>query len=97
MGPDKRILLVMDHAGWHGSQAVEPVDGLTLLFLPPYSPELQPVERVWPLLDEPLANRAFTTFQAVEAVLEDRCVWLGECPEVLRAHTFFHWWPHAQK
>jgi transposase len=47
---------VLDQAGWHGSQALEPIEGLTLIPLPAYSPELQPVERVWPLVDEPLAN-----------------------------------------
>lgn len=95
-GGAKRILLVMDQAGWHGKEEVEILPGLTLLFLPPYSPELQPVERVWPLVDEPLANRAFTAIAEVEAVLEDRCVRLGDMPEVIRAHTLFHWWPRSQ-
>ncbi len=97
VGPKKRILLVLDQAGWHGSQEIEPIEGLTLLPLPAYSPELQPVERVWPLVDEPLANRPFATLADVEAVLEDRCVRLTEMPEVLHAHTLFHWWPQAQQ
>ncbi len=100
VGPEKRMLLVLDQASWHGSHAVahavEPIDGLTLLPLPAYSPELQPVERVWPLVDEPLANRAFATLAEVEAVLEDRCVQLSEVPAVIRAHTRFHWWPLAE-
>lgn len=97
MGPKKRILLVLDQAGWHGSQEIEPIEGLMLLPLPAYSPELQPVERIWPLLDEPLANRAFSALEEVEAVWEDRGVRLTEMPEVLRAHTLFHWWPHAHQ
>ena len=68
------------------------MEGRTLIPLPPYSPELQPVERVWPLLDEPLANRAFRTLVEVEAVLEDRCVRLTEMPDVLRTQTLYHWW-----
>jgi transposase len=36
-------------------------EGLRLVYLPGYSPELQPVEPLWPVLDEPLANRYFTT------------------------------------
>lgn len=39
--------------------------------LPAYSPELQPVERVWPLVDEPLANRAFRLWpQAQRSIRE---------------------------
>ncbi len=97
VGPRKRILLVLDQAGWHGSGEIRPIEGLILRPLPAYSPELQPLERVWPLVDEPLANRAFATLEEVEAVLEDRCVRLTEMPEVLRAHTLFHWWPLAQQ
>lgn len=97
VGRRKRILLVLDQAGWHGSREIEPVEGITLIPLPPYSPELQPVERVWPLVDEPLANRAFATLTDLERVLEDRCVRLTDMPEVIRAHSLFHWWPRAQR
>jgi len=48
-GNGKQILLVHDRAGWHVSQAPTVPDGLHLIFLPPYSPELQPPERLWPL------------------------------------------------
>ena len=95
VGRRKRILLVLDQAGWHGSHVVSPPTGLTLVDLPPYSPELQPVERVWPLVDEPLANRAFQTLAQVTALLEDRCVRLTDSPDVIRAHTLFHWWPRT--
>lgn len=93
VGPTKRILPVLDQAGWHGSHDVSPPEGLTLVNLPPYSPELQPAERLWPLVDEPLANHAFRRLSEVEAVLEDRCVRLTDLPEMIRAYTLFHWWP----
>jgi len=35
--------------------------GIELEFLPPYSPELQPAERLWCLVDEPLINEHFST------------------------------------
>ena len=97
VGRRKRILLVLDQAGWHGSSEVELFPGLTLIFLPAYSPELQPAERLWPLVDEPLANRAFRTLTELERVLEDRCVRLTQMSAVIRAHTLFHWWPLAQQ
>jgi transposase len=44
-----------------------------LFFLPAYSPELQPAERLWPLTNEPIANRCFESLDELEAVLFDRC------------------------
>jgi transposase len=40
-GPDRRIILVLDQAGWHESSKVIIPEGIHLVFLPPYSPELQ--------------------------------------------------------
>ena len=45
----KRVLLVEDNAGWHRSKKVEVPEGIIVEFLPPYSPELQPAERLWSL------------------------------------------------
>ena len=43
----ENILMVLDGAGWHKNQSVPSPDNLQLLFLPPYSPELNPVEHLW--------------------------------------------------
>jgi hypothetical protein len=40
-GPDRHVVLVLDRAGWHKSGEVLMPEGIHLLFLPPYSPELQ--------------------------------------------------------
>jgi DDE superfamily endonuclease len=45
----KQIVLVLDRAGWHSTQRLRVPDHVHLLFLPPYSPELQPVEHLWQL------------------------------------------------
>ena len=49
-------LLVLNRAGWHITDKLEIPPGLFLEFLPAYYPELQPVERLWPLLDESIMN-----------------------------------------
>jgi transposase len=46
------VYLILDNARWHRAQALHDFftslrDRLTLLFLPPYSPDLNPIERVW--------------------------------------------------
>lgn len=88
-----RAVLVVDQAGWHVSPDLALPAGIDLVFLPAYSPELQPAERLWPLVDEPLANRAFPDLDALEAVLVERCRTLEAAPQRLRAHTHYHWWP----
>ena len=40
-GPDRHIILVLDRAGWHSSPTLVIPNGIHLVFLPPYSPELQ--------------------------------------------------------
>ncbi len=92
-GPDKPIVLVLDGAGWHRSAKLSVPEGIHLVFLPPYSPELQPSERLWPLTNEPLANRSFATLDELEQVQAERCRWLQAQPTLIRAHTCFHWWP----
>jgi hypothetical protein len=57
LGEGEEAWVVLDRAGWHVSGRVEVPEGVGLVFLPPYSPELQPVERVWPLVDAAVANR----------------------------------------
>ena len=41
-GRKRHIILVLDNAGWHGPEGLAVPDGISLGFLPPYSPELQP-------------------------------------------------------
>ncbi|MFT4041386.1 MAG: IS630 family transposase [Thermomicrobiales bacterium] len=87
------VALVVDNAGWHRSPRLLLPPGLHLLFLPPYSPELQPAERLWPLVDEAVANQVFPDITALEDALVARCQVLEAQPARIRAHTCFHWWP----
>src|SRR3712207_4501141 len=66
---DRRILLVIDQAGWHTGKEVEIPEGIHLEFLPSHSPELQPTERLWPLTNEAVANRLFESLDELEKVL----------------------------
>jgi len=92
-GPGNHVVLVLDGAGWHKSKDLEVPEGIHLLFLPPNSPELQPAERLWPLLNEVVANRAFESLDELEDVLVDRCNELDKQPEVIKGLANYHWWP----
>ena len=61
--PDDVALVIMDRAGWHVSERLKVPPNLWLLFLPPYSPELNPVENLWHWIkSHHTSNRAFTGY-----------------------------------
>jgi len=63
---DEHAALVLDQAGWHGSAALRVPANITLIPLPPYSPELNPVERVWLHLKERvLSHRLLDDYDAI--------------------------------
>jgi putative transposase len=45
--PDDQIILVCDGAAWHRARALEIPPGIQLLFLPPATPEMNPMEQIW--------------------------------------------------
>jgi len=92
-GRERRIVLVLDNAGWHTEPNLTVPDGLRLVHLPRYSPELQPAECLWPLLDEPLVNRHLATPAEVDRVVARRCLDLDANRDAVKARTRFHWWP----
>jgi transposase len=63
---DTHVVMVLDGAGWHGAKALRLPANLTLVPLPPYSPELNPVERIWLYLRERyLSHRLLDDYEAV--------------------------------
>jgi transposase len=95
-GKRKRIILVLDRAGWHTAKnKLKVPEGIHLEYLPSHSPELQPVERLWPLSNEGVANRHFDEIERLEEALVERCVALSEQPELIRSYIRYHWWPKA--
>ena len=92
-GRERIIVLELDSAGWHTAPNLAAPDGIRPVYLPPYSPELQPAEHLWELCDEPLVNRGFTSLAELEATLSERCRELCEQTETIRSTTCFYWWP----
>jgi transposase len=94
-GRERMIALLLDNAGWHTAPNLAVPDGIRLVYLPRYSPELQPAEHLWPVLDEPLANQYFETLADLERAVADRCRVLDD--NQLSLGTNFHWWPKPTK
>ncbi len=96
LSENKRMLLVLDQAGWHQSDELEIPKGIDLLNLPAYSPELQPAERLWPLLDEVIANQSPDNLDELENLLIYRCQKLMKQQELIKGLTCYHWWPKTR-
>ena len=66
------VALVLDNAGWHHSKGLRIPGNITLHFLPAYSPELNPIERVWLYAKGHfLCNRVFKDYEALLDAGED--------------------------
>ncbi len=69
--PNDRIILVLNGPGWHRSHTRKLPPNLRLLMLPPYSPELNPVEHLWDeLREKSFYNRVFDNLDTLENHLE---------------------------
>jgi putative transposase len=68
---DVHVVMVMDGAAWHRSKSLEKFSNITMIILPPYSPELNPIERVWGYLKKHyLANHIYEDY---ETILDEVC------------------------
>ena len=66
LAPDVHAVLILDRAGWHLAHGLNVPGNITLIPLPAYSPELNPVERVWLYLRERfLSHRVLGSYTAL--------------------------------
>lgn len=74
--PDTLVILVWDNAPGHRPKIHREIPGLIVLFLPPYSPELNPAERFFEELRKATANHIFKTIAEQEkAIYEALNAW----------------------
>ena len=89
---DVHAVMVLDGAGWHDQRALQVPDNVTLVPLPPYSPELNPVERVWLYLRERFLS--LRVLGDTEAIIETCCeAWnaLAAEPDRLKSLCNYPW------
>lgn len=90
--PHEFCIMILDGAGWHGAADLELPPHLRLLTLPPYSPELNPVEHLWEHLRENhFGNDVLPT---LESVADRLCLGIQDLiahPEIVQRMTCFDW------
>jgi len=93
VAPSAHALLTIDGAGWHQTGGKLRVPGnITLLHLPPYAPELNPVENVWAYLrGNKLSNRVFETYEAIVDACSDAWAWFAAQPERITSMGTREW------
>ena len=90
--PSDCILMVLDGAGWHRARDLTIPDNLRLVFLPPYSPELNPAEHIWEEIREKwFPNLVFNSLDAVEDRLMEAVLYLENHPKLTASITGFDW------
>jgi transposase-like protein len=90
--PDEFIVMVLDGAGWHRSAALQVPANMHLLALPPYAPELNPVEHLWDELREKhFHNRVFDSLDALENHLVAALRTTEQIPEVVHSIVAWPW------
>ena len=82
--PDEHVVLIMDQAGWHRSRTLELPKCVTVLLLPPYSPQLNPVENLWHYLrSHYLSNRAYHDYDSL--LDAGSTAWRTLTPEIIKS------------
>ena len=89
---DEHVALVLDGAGWHSSKTLRVPASVTLVPLPPYSPELNPVERVWlHLKTRFLSLRLLNDYKAIVTAASRAWKRLGRDTGRLASLTAYPW------
>lgn len=92
-GADKHVVLVLDRAGWHVAKALAVPANITLLHLPSYSPELNPIERIWAYLrSHYLSNRVYSDYDHLFD--ETSAAWRRLDDQRLKSITATSWLTH---
>jgi transposase len=90
--PSDKIAMVLDCAGWHKSKSLDLPDNILLIHLPPYAPELNPVEHIWDEVREKgFHNRVFSSLDVLEDHLLSELRRLENNPGITKSICSWPW------
>ena len=88
---EKVLVLILDRAGWHTAKRLPVPPNVRLHFLPPCTPELQPVEPFWALVREAVANDTFDRLGDLRRRVRGRCRRLAGDRATVKGAIGFRW------
>jgi len=89
---DEYILMFMDKAAWHRAKELKVPSNMEIMYIPSYSPDLNPVENIWDEMREKwFANLVFKDIDGVEERLIESLVYLENKPDLVASITGFEW------
>lgn len=92
LAEDEHAVMVVDGAGWHTTRALVVPPNVTLVPLPPYSPQLNPMERVWLYLrDRFLSLRLLDDYDAIVGACCTAWNVIAEDAERIRSLCLYPW------
>ena len=75
IGKDEHVIMILDGSGAHKSKELNIPDNISFIFLPPYSPQLNPIERLWNWIKSHYLS--FKKYNNIEEIIEKgACAWL---------------------
>lgn len=87
-----RIIMVMDGASWHKAKKFELFDNIRIIYQPPYSPEVNPVEHLWEHLREKyFRNKYWSSMDKLENDLTNALFEVSKSKETIQNLVGFHW------
>ena len=66
--PDELLVIVLDNASFHKAKKLVVPSNIRLIFLPPYSPELNPAEKVWQKFKRAFTNKLFESIEEIHRI-----------------------------
>ena len=88
--PNDCIMLICDGAMWHKANSLIIPEQISLIFIPPYTPEMNPIEQIW----KEIRKRGFRNeiFQTLEKVVDRLCEVIQKLPaSVIQSITGRQW------
>lgn len=92
VSPGAHAALILDGAGWHGSEELAVPDNITTITLPPYAPELNSTENIWEFLRKnKLSNRLYESYEDIVDACCDAWNTFMAAPESVTSLTQRQW------
>jgi len=86
--PEEHKVPVIDNAGFHATDKIHVPENISLVRIPPYSPELNPCEQIWQHIKKTFRNKRFKNIQQLKEWLEEQVD--GLTPATVKSITSNH-------